>query len=665
MAAADGQERDTGFAAFISYAHRDDRRARWLHRALEVYRLPGALAKERGRAKIGRVFLDRSELATSTSLSDRIEEALNGSANLLVVCSPAARASRWVNEEVRRFRALGRGGRIFCLIVDGDPAREDEGGCFPPALLETAPGEPPPEPLAADIRPGKDKPADARLKLVAGLLDLPFDALRRREAARRQRVLAIVAGVSLALLAVMAVLTTLALIARAEAERQRGRAVEQYQTAERTAGFLLGVLNQADPDKPGSGDKTLRQAVDETAGRLLAVPALSRDPDMKASLLAMMTDVYGNMGQVRDARRLIDVALKEPARDPQIRIRVLVADAKLRLSESDFAGMRQSLREAFGLLSRHAELRTYRPVLLTCRAQLAAAEGDHAAARRDWAEVRRLSLAATPPDRDNALFALLGEGIAAVDADDPARGAPLLRQVIAEREAMGQPLHPQVLSAINTLGAVAVKQGQPIEAERAFRKAERLRVRLFGDASLIVAQTRSNLGRALVEQGRFAEAAGVLRRARAGAVAQAGNRVDTMAFLEDSLGLALGGLGDAAGARAAFAHGLSVAHELDMPKEVELLADRAELECRAGATAVGTKLAAEARTALARFALPEPWRRARLDAVEGGCLLAAGRPQAARPLLARAAAPVAARWGAASLFGRQVRDDARRAGLRP
>ncbi len=29
----------------------------------------------------------------------------------------AARASHWVNEEIRRFRASGRGHRIFCLLV--------------------------------------------------------------------------------------------------------------------------------------------------------------------------------------------------------------------------------------------------------------------------------------------------------------------------------------------------------------------------------------------------------------------------------------------------------------------------------------------------------------------------------------------------------------------
>lgn len=656
MPATSGSKLDTGFAAFISYAHRDARNARWLHRALETYRLPRSLAHEHGRARVGRVFIDRSELATSTNLSDRIGEALAGSANLIVICSPAARISRWVNEEVRRFRAMGRGDRIFCLIVDGDPARDDGDGCFPPALFE-ARGEARIEPLAADLRPGNDKATDAKLKLLAGLLDIPFDQLRRRETARRQRMLAVVGAVSFALLAMMAVLTTFALISRADALRQRD-------SAERTSSFLLDVFNQANPDTSVDQELTLRAAIDHATRRALNSPELAGDPDVKASLLVVLAHVYANLRALPEGRRLLNLAFKVPFHSPQVRLRALAASANLQLWESDYPGMKRSLNAAFALLNAHADLTPYRPQLLSYRAQLAQANGDSASAMRDFGELRRISLAASPPDQDNALLALLGEGVAAVDADMPDRGTPLLKRVIARREAMGQPLHPQVLTAINTLGAVEIKRGHPVEAERWFRRAEAQQRRVYGDASLDVALSRSNLGRALVEQRRFGEAAQVLEKVRATYLAQAGDDVDTLANLEDSLGLARGGLGQVAKARAAFAHGLAVARKHRMPKEVELLADRAELECRAGAPAAGLPLVAEARGALARFKLPDAWRGARVDAVEGGCLLAAGRAADARPLLAKAEGPVVARWSGDTLFGRSVREDARRAGIR-
>lgn len=650
-------KQNSGFAAFISYAHSDSRLAHWVHQSLETYRLPRPLARELNRKRVGRVFLDRSELATSTNLSDRIEEALTHSANLIVICSPAARTSRWVNEEVRRFRGLGRGDRIFCVIVEGDPAREDDGGCFPPALFEAAAGETPPEPLAADIRPLKDRRADARLKLVAGLLNIPYDALRRREAARRQRLLVLVSGVSLALLAIMGVLTAFALISRATAVRERD-------SAERTSEFLLDVFNQADPSRATGGEPTLRGAIDEAAQRALRSAQLAAEPDVKASLLVVLANVYARLGRMQEAKRLVTLINKMAVSDPDVRMRTLSTDINIKLFESDYAGMRTSINAAFLLGKEQRNFDKYLPMLLTYRGQLEQAEGDNAAAMRNFLEARRVSLSQTPPDVEHALLALLAAGVSAVDDGHPERGVPLLRRVIVEREAMAQPLHAQVLTATNTLGAAEIKQGNAPEAERWFRKAEALKLRVYGEVSLDVAATRSNLGRALVEQRRFAEAAKALEQARAGYVAQVGDEVDTVAKLEDSLGLARAGLGQVAAARASFAHGLMVARKHNMPKEVDLLADRAELECRTGAPATGLPLLVEAREALVRFKLTEPFYKARLDAVEGGCLLAAGRAAQAKPLLASAMPIVTARWGKDSLFGRSVREDGRRAGLR-
>jgi len=57
----------------------------------------------------------------------------------IVICSPAARAPRWVNEEILAFKRLGREDRIFCLIVSGEPGGSAQPGaadeeCFPSAL---------------------------------------------------------------------------------------------------------------------------------------------------------------------------------------------------------------------------------------------------------------------------------------------------------------------------------------------------------------------------------------------------------------------------------------------------------------------------------------------------------------------------------------------------
>jgi hypothetical protein len=106
------------------------------------------------------------------------------------------------------FKKLGRADRIHALIVDGDPAAQPN-ECFPPALLgavgpdgESIEG-PQEEPLAADLRPDADGKDDAKLKLIAGVLGVPFNALRRREAAAARHRLRITQAISAAMIALV------------------------------------------------------------------------------------------------------------------------------------------------------------------------------------------------------------------------------------------------------------------------------------------------------------------------------------------------------------------------------------------------------------------------------------------------------------------------------
>ena len=121
---------DARYKAFISYSHEDNKWAAWLHRSLESYRLPKHLVGEvtdHGPIpkRMAPVFRDRAELSTATDLGEVLNKALEESACLLVICSPGAARSRWVNEEILAFKRLGREDRIFCLIVGGEPNADD------------------------------------------------------------------------------------------------------------------------------------------------------------------------------------------------------------------------------------------------------------------------------------------------------------------------------------------------------------------------------------------------------------------------------------------------------------------------------------------------------------------------------------------------------------
>ena len=224
------------YGAFISYRHVEPDRAwaKWLHRELETYRVPKALRLRGVAGRVARVFRDEEELAASPTLSTAIEDALVQSAFLIVVCSPRTPASRWVNEEVLRFRALGRGDQVLALLIEGEPS-----DAFPRALCEVRPdgdrGANEIEPLAADVRPitGDSKRLlrrMAKLKLAATILGCRFDDLRQRDQERRTRRLSALALV-LGLLVIG--VTALALYARTQQLRADHEA--KVATAQRLA----------------------------------------------------------------------------------------------------------------------------------------------------------------------------------------------------------------------------------------------------------------------------------------------------------------------------------------------------------------------------------------------------------------------------------------------
>lgn len=240
------------FKAFISYSHADAKWARWLHSSLERYRPPKSLVQDFPGKDLSTspVFRDRDDLASASDLNSELQQALRDSENFILICSPASARSRWSQEELKVFLGLGRVHNIFCLIVDGEPSaagRDDD--CFPPLLRELRIGEGsqsrPYEPIAADARPTADGKTLALQKIIAGILGVSLDAVRRREIQRRQRFLVTVTLASLAGFLVTSALAVAALVARQEAERQRDVAELRSSQAEGLLSFMVGDLRSS------------------------------------------------------------------------------------------------------------------------------------------------------------------------------------------------------------------------------------------------------------------------------------------------------------------------------------------------------------------------------------------------------------------------------------
>lgn len=233
------------YKAFISYSHEDEHWARWLQRALETYRVPKRLVGEQGNygnipPRLAPVFRDRVDLSPGADLTESVRHELAAAETMVVICSPSAAQSRWVNEEIMAFRAMGRADRIYALIVDGDPQTTDPAEqCFPKALTENEDGELL-EPLAADARKWADGKLLAKLKLVAGILGARLDEIRQREMHRRRRN-GILSGVTVtAVVLLTTILSVTAISNRKVAEQRRAN-------TEELVSFMLGTLEEISP----------------------------------------------------------------------------------------------------------------------------------------------------------------------------------------------------------------------------------------------------------------------------------------------------------------------------------------------------------------------------------------------------------------------------------
>ena len=295
---------DHHYFAFLSYSHQHGELADWLHSELESFRVPASLA---GRLtstgvvpkRLTPIFRDRHELAASDDLGEEINEALEASRCLIVLCSPAAAKSKWTNAEIETFKKMHPDGCIIAAVIAGEPlasdipGREDE-ECFPPALVAKYDRRGRPtgkkiEPLAADLREGKGGRRVGFLKVVAGILGVGLDDLVQRDHLRRQRRLATITGASL-----LGMFLALALAVTAIQARDAAR--DQRREAEGLVSFMLGDLKEK-LEPIGKLD-----ALDGVGSKVLAYYSKQDTSDLSDAALIQRSRALGLMAKVAQAR---------------------------------------------------------------------------------------------------------------------------------------------------------------------------------------------------------------------------------------------------------------------------------------------------------------------------------------------------------------------------
>jgi WD40 repeat protein len=144
----DGEEKGLmgyKFKAFISYSHSADHRfAPALQRALERF------AKPWHERRAIRIFRDQSDLSLTPEVWPTIRQAIADSEYFLLLASPLARQSKWVDRELKCWLSNRSLDHLLLVLTNGELVWDEQRGGFdpdrstalPPALIDVFESEP-------------------------------------------------------------------------------------------------------------------------------------------------------------------------------------------------------------------------------------------------------------------------------------------------------------------------------------------------------------------------------------------------------------------------------------------------------------------------------------------------------------------------------------------
>lgn len=208
------------YDAFISYSGADAQFASNLERALEHYSPPKSIGKGTRRLRVFRYEGDM----VGTEYYEAIEQYLGSSNALIVLCSPEARESKFVADEIERYNdQRPNSATIIPVLVRGSPnheAQKEDDKAFPDGLYRRSR-----MPLAIDYRklnPKRDKPnrdpyGSQWFTLLANIYSISRDEIEQRDIVRRRRRLAIAASLATTVAVALGILSVVALFQRNEA----------------------------------------------------------------------------------------------------------------------------------------------------------------------------------------------------------------------------------------------------------------------------------------------------------------------------------------------------------------------------------------------------------------------------------------------------------------
>jgi WD40 repeat protein len=219
------------FDAFVSYGHADDGGiARQLQSGVERF------AKPWYRARALRLFLDSNNLSANPGLWSSIETALASSSWFVLVTSPGAAGSKWVEREILWWLQHRSPERLLIVVASGSLSWDAELGDFdpdtstalPPALLGAFGEEPRwvviPGLVSASAEPTELDLREAVIDVATAIRGVSKEELASAAAREHRRTRRLIRGVIAGLTALLAVAVVAGLIAMDQRDTARDQA---------------------------------------------------------------------------------------------------------------------------------------------------------------------------------------------------------------------------------------------------------------------------------------------------------------------------------------------------------------------------------------------------------------------------------------------------------
>jgi tetratricopeptide (TPR) repeat protein len=370
------------YDAFISYSHAKDKPiAAALQSAIQK------LGKPWYRRRALRLFRDDTSLSATPHLWPTIEQALGQSRHFLLLASPEAAASKWVNREVAHWLENNSIDTLLIGLTDGELAWDDSAGDF--SALENMPLPPglakrfPSEPKWVDLRPyreGAEHTASKRdakftelaADFAAAIRGMPKEDLLSQEVRQQRRALTLAwsAAASLLILAVAATTAGIfAYRAQQEAIVQRNRAEETLAAATQTANSLVFDLAQRFKNSIGIPAALIKDILDRARALQQQLSNSGQvTPDLKRSeaeslmetvnSLLAIGDTAGALAAAEQARQIFADLLAGNPNSADYQRELMVALDRIgdvQVAQGDLAGALMSFRDILAIADRLAK----------------------------------------------------------------------------------------------------------------------------------------------------------------------------------------------------------------------------------------------------------------------------------------------------------------------